>query len=66
MRKVERLCDLIVSMGFDRIVEMGTKEELLRQYDRANLHEVFIRLARSGQDDGSGASRLQPDVASAP
>jgi len=66
MREVERLCDFIVIMGFGRIVEMGTKEELLERYDRANLHEVFIRLARSGQDDGSGASRLQPGVASAP
>jgi len=66
MREVERLCDFIVIMGFGRIIEMGTKEELLERYDRANLHEVFIRLARSGQDDGSDVSRMEPGVASAP
>lgn len=65
MREVERLCDFIVIMGFGRVIEMGTKEELLERYDRANLHEVFIHLARSGQYDGPGASRVQPDVASA-
>jgi hypothetical protein len=44
---------------------MGTKEELLERYDRPSLHEVFIRLARSGQYDGPSVTRLQPDAVSA-
>jgi ABC-2 type transport system ATP-binding protein len=65
MREVERLCDFIVIMGFGRVIEMGTKEELLERYDRPSLHEVFIRLARSGQYDGPSVTRLQPDAVSA-
>jgi ABC-2 type transport system ATP-binding protein len=47
MMEVERLCNFVIIMSFGRIIEMGTTKELIERYERENLHEVFLHLARS-------------------
>jgi ABC-2 type transport system ATP-binding protein len=46
MLEVERMCDDVIMMRQGKIVDRGSPEELLKNYDRANLEEVFLDIAR--------------------
>lgn len=48
MREVERLCDNVLMMRKGRIVAGGSPAELMQRYGRADMEEVFIDLARTG------------------
>jgi ABC-2 type transport system ATP-binding protein len=47
MYEVERMCEDIIVMKQGKIVTRGTPQELLTRFDRANLEEVFLDIARS-------------------
>ncbi len=46
MPEVERLCDDVLIMRTGKIVDRGTPQQLITQYGRANLEEVFLDVAR--------------------
>ncbi|MCW3473421.1 ABC transporter ATP-binding protein [Limobrevibacterium gyesilva] len=46
MAEVERLCDQVLMLKKGRIVDRGSPAELLDRYDRDDLEEVFLDIAR--------------------
>src|ERR1700691_1743194 len=46
MMEVERLCDRVIMLKEGRIVGDGSPNELLARFERSNLEEVFLDLAR--------------------
>lgn len=46
MAEVERLCDEVLMLRRGRIVDQGTPAELRRRYDRQDLEQVFLDIAR--------------------
>jgi len=46
MAEVERLCDQVLLMRQGAIVDRGTPAELLGRYERTNLEQVFLDVAR--------------------
>jgi ABC-2 type transport system ATP-binding protein len=55
MAEVERLCDQVLMMKQGRIVDTGSPADLLQRYDRDDLEQVFLDIARD---------RRQPQAAS--
>lgn len=49
MREVERLCDNVLMMRRGRIVDQGAPAELMKRYDRRDMEEVFLDIARHGE-----------------
>jgi ABC-2 type transport system ATP-binding protein len=49
MAEVERLCTHVLMMKQGKIVDRGTPAELLARYNRADLEEVFLDIARDRQ-----------------
>lgn len=47
MMEVERLCDAVIVMKNGRVMDTGTVDELLAKYQRTNMEEVFIEIARA-------------------
>jgi ABC-2 type transport system ATP-binding protein len=47
MYEVERMCDDVIMMKQGKIVARGTPADLLTQYKRDNLEEVFLDIARN-------------------
>jgi ABC-2 type transport system ATP-binding protein len=56
MDEVARLCGTVLMMKQGRIVDRGTPTELLARYNRTDLEEVFLDIARSRQADAVGAA----------
>ncbi|WP_413207278.1 ABC transporter ATP-binding protein [Rhodospirillum sp. A1_3_36] len=50
MAEVERLCDTVFIMGEGRVRDQGAPRDLLDRHGRANLEEVFLKIAREGRD----------------
>jgi ABC-2 type transport system ATP-binding protein len=46
MAEVERLCDLVLMLKRGRVVDRGSPADLLARYDREDLVEVFLDIAR--------------------
>jgi len=46
MKEVERLCDNVLMMKKGKIVDEGTPQQLIKQYGRKDLEEVFLDIAR--------------------
>jgi ABC-2 type transport system ATP-binding protein len=51
MDEVARLCGSVLMMRQGRIVDRGTPGELLERYNRTDLEDVFLDIARSRQAD---------------
>jgi ABC-2 type transport system ATP-binding protein len=49
MAEVERLCHQVLMMKQGRIVDRGTPDELLARYNRVDMEEVFLDIARDRQ-----------------
>jgi ABC-2 type transport system ATP-binding protein len=47
MVEVERMCEDVIVMKQGKIVDRGTPESLRQSYDRQNLEEVFLDIARN-------------------
>ena len=52
MAEVERLCDLVLMMRDGRIVDRGAPSDLIRQYGRDDMEQVFLAIARQGGKSG--------------
>jgi ABC-2 type transport system ATP-binding protein len=50
MGEVERLCDKVLMMRDGRVVDTGSPDKLLKKYNRANMEEVFLDIARNRVD----------------
>jgi ABC-2 type transport system ATP-binding protein len=61
MAEVERLCGTVLMMKQGRIVDRGTPADLRARYNRHDLEEVFLDIARDRQ--GDVPSGLPPDGA---
>ncbi|AVM76352.1 ABC transporter ATP-binding protein [Magnetospirillum gryphiswaldense] len=46
MAEVERLCDQVLMMKQGRIVDTGSPADLLQRYDRDDMEQVFLDIAR--------------------
>lgn len=46
MYEVERMCDDVIMMRQGKVVDRGAPRRLLESYERANLEEVFLDIAR--------------------
>jgi ABC-2 type transport system ATP-binding protein len=55
MDEVSRLCGTVLMMKQGRIVDRGTPAELLARYNRDDLEDVFLDIARSRTADGVAA-----------
>jgi ABC-2 type transport system ATP-binding protein len=53
MAEVERLCSIVFMMRRGRIVDRGSPAELLARFGRTTLEEVFLDIARDGQQDAA-------------
>jgi len=51
MDEVSRLCGTVLMMRQGRIVDRGTPGELLTRYNRLDLEDVFLDIARSRQPE---------------
>ncbi len=54
MAEVERLCDRVLMLRAGRIVADGSPEALVRRFERGNLEEVFLDVARGRVSSESG------------
>ena len=50
MNEVERLCDSILMMKDGIIIDEGSPKNLIKKHGRQNLEEVFLKLARGGNE----------------
>lgn len=46
MREMEEMCDRILFLNKGRIIAAGTPKELIDQFGKENLEEVFLKVAR--------------------
>jgi len=46
MREMEEMCDRILFLSKGRLIAAGTPQELLKQFGKENLEEVFLKVAR--------------------
>ncbi len=49
MTEVERLCDYVFIMNNGRIADQGSPQALIEKYSRETLEQVFIDIARGGE-----------------
>jgi ABC-2 type transport system ATP-binding protein len=56
MDEVARLCGMVLMMKQGRIVDRGTPGDLLARYNRDDLEEVFLDIARSRQAEPAGVA----------
>lgn len=50
MAEVERMCSDVIMMRAGKVVDRGAPGELIARYGRANLEEVFLDIARAGNE----------------
>ena len=48
MKDVEEVCDRVLFVNKGKILAEGTPAEIMQNFERTNLDEVFIHIARSG------------------
>ena len=48
MKDVEEVCDRVVFLHKGKILYVGTPEEMVEHFEKENLEDVFIQIARSG------------------
>ena len=46
MKEMEEMSDRIIFLHKGRIIAEGTPEEIIRDFSRKNLEEVFLKVAR--------------------
>ena len=47
MSEVERMCDNVIMMGKGKVIDSGSPEDLINRYQKNDLEEVFLQLARN-------------------
>ena len=61
MAEVERLASRVIMLENGRIIADETPEELITRFGRTNLEEVFLAIARRGNDTAAGAGGSSAD-----
>ncbi len=51
MGEVERMCDDVIMLRAGKVVDQGAPKELIARYGRENMEEVFLDIARGGDDE---------------
>lgn len=51
MREVEEMCDHVLMMRKGRIVDQGAPSDLISRYDRADMEQVFLDIARAEEEE---------------
>ncbi len=54
MAEVERLCNDVIMLRAGRLVDRGEPAELIARHGRSTLEEVFLAIARKGDDTAPG------------
>ena len=54
MAEVERLADRVIMLEKGRIIADETPAQLIKRFGRANLEEVFLAIARRGNEEAQG------------
>ncbi len=52
MLEVERMCDELLMMKAGKIHDRGAPKDLIQKYGRDSLEEVFLHIARGGEEAG--------------
>jgi ABC-2 type transport system ATP-binding protein len=47
MPEVERMCNNVIMMGRGKVIDHGSPKDLINRYNRENLEQVFLQLARN-------------------
>ncbi len=50
MAEVERLCDRVAILGVGRCLALGPPADVIRDFGRENLEQVFLDIARKGRE----------------
>jgi ABC-2 type transport system ATP-binding protein len=56
MAEVARLCSDVVMLKQGRVVDRGSPNELMQRYDRVDLEQVFLDIARDRLREGTDAN----------
>ena len=51
MKEVEELCDRIIFLNKGKIIDDDNPKNIIKKYGRKDLNEVFLHIARSGEDE---------------
>ena len=62
MGEVERMCDDVIMLREGRVVNQGSPQDLIAQYGRENMEQVFLDVARGGGEE-SDLGGPTPEVA---
>jgi ABC-2 type transport system ATP-binding protein len=57
MAEVERMCDSVLMMKGGKIVHQGSPDELIVRFGRESMEEVFLDIARAGQQRSATVDR---------
>jgi ABC-2 type transport system ATP-binding protein len=60
MSEVERLCSHVLMLKQGRMVDRGSPAELLERYDRDDMEEVFLDIARDRREAGTSQALATP------
>ena len=60
MSEVERLCSHVLMLKRGRIVDRGSPAELLERYDRDDMEEVFLDIARDRRAHAATGLQAMP------
>ena len=66
MSEVERLCSHVLMLKQGRVVDRGTPQDLLDRYDRDDMEEVFLDIARNRRSSGSAGGSTGTDPRKVP
>jgi ABC-2 type transport system ATP-binding protein len=50
MEEVEEICDRVIFVNKGEIKDEGTPEELIKKYGKQDMNDVFLAIAREGDN----------------
>jgi len=59
MGEVERMCDDVIMLRAGLVVDQGSPEDLVARYGRADMEEVFLDIARGGDDQPAAGAAAE-------
>lgn len=59
MGEVERMCDDVIMLRAGIVVDQGSPEDLIARYGRADMEEVFLDIARGGDEQPAAGAAAE-------
>jgi ABC-2 type transport system ATP-binding protein len=59
MGEVERMCDDVIMLRAGLVVDQGSPEDLVARYGRADMEEVFLDIARGGDEQPAAGAAAE-------